>query len=242
MNIYCTKCRKNEKVKGHKFCKPCRNEYERNKRLEKRIKLGLPVRLKYNDLSKCIIESCNRSPRSNGMCNMHYERKRSYGKTSFSEREMNNFLDKETFHMNYSVDPQTGCWNWIRFKYKGYGEFNHKRKKYRAHRFSYELFKEKIPDGMIACHSCDNPACVNPDHIFLGTHSDNNRDMVNKNRNAKGSQNGNSKLAEDKVIEIKRRLNKGDTIKNISADFGVKPTAICNINSNKTWKHVKVGT
>ncbi len=234
----CVKCEKNPKVKGHKFCQPCRNVVEKDKRAEKRIKLGLPPLMRYDISAQCNIKSCDRAPRASGMCNMHYERKRIYGKTSFSEREMNNFLDKDTFHMNYVLDPKTGCWNWSRFKYKGYGEFNHQRKKYRAHRFSYELFREKVPEGMIVCHSCDNPACVNPDHLFVGTHSDNNADMNKKGRQAKGSTQANSKLSESDILRVREEFKKGTSGKNIALMFNVSVSVISCIKLGKTWRHV----
>lgn len=75
------------------------------------------------------------------------------------------------------------CWMWLKEKdEKGYGKYNLDGKKLAAHRYSYELKHGKIPKGMLACHKCDNPSCVNPDHFFLGTHLDNMIDAYEKGR------------------------------------------------------------
>jgi hypothetical protein len=84
------------------------------------------------------------------------------------------------------IDKLTGCWNWILSKTEsGYGTITYKSKYYRAHRFSYMTFVGEIQEGMIVLHSCDNPACVNPEHLSIGTNLDNSRDMVKKGRQRK---------------------------------------------------------
>ena len=91
---------------------------------------------------------------------------------------------KEKFYERFAVDEQTGCWNWVRGKFTGgYGAISHNRKTIKAHRASYELHFGPIPKNLFVCHKCDNPSCVNPDHLFLGTASDNAKDMVSKGRN-----------------------------------------------------------
>jgi hypothetical protein len=83
------------------------------------------------------------------------------------------------------------CWNWTGGKVNfGYAAFFVNGKPVRGHRFSYELKYGKIPRGFFACHRCDNPSCVNPDHVFLGTQADNIADCISKGRNAKGQTHG----------------------------------------------------
>jgi len=89
------------------------------------------------------------------------------------------------FHDNkYDINEITGCWEWKRATNNiGYGMFRIKQGLMRtAHRVSYELFNGPIPNGMVVCHTCDNPKCVNPDHLWVGTMLDNIRDMDSKGR------------------------------------------------------------
>lgn len=93
-----------------------------------------------------------------------------------------------------SKNPESGCWEWIgrREQYTGYARVKLKGKKISIHRLAYELWKGPIPEGLFVCHSCDNRICINPEHLWLGTHQDNMDDMVKKGRQytPKGDENG----------------------------------------------------
>lgn len=98
---------------------------------------------------------------------------------------------EERFWAKVDKSPHPkGCWVWTRYKYLGYGQFGIGRKLMLAHRFAFSNTKGAIPKGLLVCHSCDNPPCCNPDHLFLGTQADNIRDAVSKNRMATGDRSG----------------------------------------------------
>ena len=87
------------------------------------------------------------------------------------------------FYEKFIVDANTGCWNWTHsLNTGGYGRVYISGKHILAHRFSYEMFNGDFDKSMFVCHKCDNPICVNPDHLFIGTAKDNNHDMMAKGR------------------------------------------------------------
>lgn len=150
----------------------------------------------------------------------------------------NSFISKIT------IDNNSGCWNWNRGLFRdGYGAFWNGSKTVRTHRFSYRYFRGKIPEGFCVCHRCDNPKCVNPNHLFLGTALDNERDKIKKNRRnnigAKGESHGLSKLTEDQVREIRKIVASGKLSQNKTAKlFGVDSGLVNGIVHRKHWKHI----
>ncbi len=135
---------------------------------------------------------------------------------------------------------KSGCWIWQGCDLgKGYGGFWYKGKKYRAYRLAYEFAKGPIPKGKLICHSCDNPPCVNPEHLWAGTNKENLGDMKRKGRQAKGRDNGKVKLTIRQVKEIKAAEKKGKCNRALFARrFGVTENAIYSIAIGRTWKHV----
>jgi len=132
-----------------------------------------------------------------------------------------------------------GCHYWAgSVKNTGYGEFWNGSKMERVHRIAYKLYKGPIPeDKNTICHSCDNRMCVNPDHLFAGTITDNHEDMVSKNRHTFGETNGRAKMTEDNVVEI--LVNPyGLRVSDFAKKFNVSRTMIRYVQDGVTWKHI----
>lgn len=134
-----------------------------------------------------------------------------------------------------------GCWNWIGYRLlNGYGRFSLRGKTELAHRASWKLENGDIPHGLQVLHRCDNKACVNPAHLFLGTQKDNQQDMKSKGRGTKnyGEKAGRHKLVEADVWEIHRLHRGGLGNVEIAAKFGVQKAAIQKIVTGSRWPHI----
>ena len=161
----------------------------------------------------------------------------------------------------------SGCWIWQGYLDKdGYGKLQINNKRDRAHRWSYKIFKKDVSKDILICHHCDNPSCVNPNHLFSGTQKDNMQDAVKKNRmscgekhfskinpqlvsrgkkhskimkkvSAKGEKHCRAKLTEKQIKEI-RRLCQFKGNKEISELFDVSRSLIEKIKYRKIWKHI----
>jgi len=158
----------------------------------------------------------------------------------------------------WSYVNETGsCWLWtgaVRQK-SGYGVFSFTaREQIYAHRFAWEITRGPIPDGLIVCHHCDVRNCVNPEHLFIGTHKDNTQDAARKGRMShgdahwtrrnpsavlRGSRVGLAKLTEDQVCEIRRACTgrRGEQTE-FARRFGVQPAVIGKILRREIWRHV----
>lgn len=139
------------------------------------------------------------------------------------------------------IKPTSNCWLWTGGKNDtGYGTFNVNGKTYRVHRLIYEMHFGIIPIGMWVLHKCDNPPCVNPMHLFLGTCADNNADMVKKGRlvNPIGIHHGRAKLNNQKVRTIRQLANGGMTMRQIGDKIGVSHGTIADLLRGRTWSHV----
>lgn len=133
-------------------------------------------------------------------------------------------------------EPNTGCYLWLGpYDKDGYGKISTDDGRYlRAHRYAYEL-KNGAPPQNLACHSCDNPTCVNPDHIFDGTHKENHGDRGRKNRQAKGERCGQAKLTSEQVLFL-RENRPGE--KYAFSTFGIARSQYYRILRGASWEHL----
>ena len=138
----------------------------------------------------------------------------------------------------------SGCWEWLGGTSRGYGSFGlplgGRVVTRRAHRISYALEFGITPADLCVLHTCDNPSCVRPDHLFLGTDTDNIADKIRKGRGAKGSAIGLSKLTEDDVVKMRRLYRESETLgmEDIAKIYHVSGNAGREAIIGKTWSHV----
>lgn len=141
----------------------------------------------------------------------------------------------ERFHSKYSV-LEDGCWLWTGNKNMcGYGVSRYQDKKIGAHRLSWLLLRGEIPVGLHVLHRCDNPPCVNPDHLFLGTQRDNNADKISKGRHGIGERNGNTALTTEQVIAIRNSPLRNLDLARL---HNLDPSTISHIRRRTRWRHV----
>lgn len=153
-------------------------------------------------------------------------------------------LNLEKFLSHVYPEPNTGCWigDWLPTK-KGYGntsKFTTDGYSLRgSHRISYYLHKGSFDFSLLVCHTCDNPACVNPEHLFLGTSQQNTHDMVKKGRSSKGIDRPTNKLTEEQVVEIRDKYSTGRyTQRQLGAEYGVDYGGVGRIIRRDTWRHI----
>ncbi len=190
----------------------------------------------------CGIDGCDRKYSAKGLCAWHYLRFKRNGDPNIAKnRWTDHYFSLEDYLNKNHQKHSNGCWIWIGNKtQKGYGWTGSyseakKFKIYRAHRLSYHFYKNEIPDGMFVLHSCDNPSCINPEHLFLGTHEDNMKDRELKNRTHRGigEKNSHSKLTKEQAIYIMKNIYKKSAYE-LSIEFGVCEDTVRNIWHGRT--------
>ncbi len=151
---------------------------------------------------------------------------------------------RKRFELHFKKLGKNDCWLWESCRTRqGYGQFRVNNKMLRAHRVAYEMYRGKISQGLCVCHSCDNPSCVNPNHLWTGKHQDNMDDKTMKGRGVRpplvaGEKHGMSKLTENNILEIRQEASSGQSRKALSKKYGVTYSAIGYIIRRDTWRHV----
>ncbi len=158
--------------------------------------------------------------------------------------------EKDAARFWSKVSKSDGCWTWTGYVMPfpdGYGMFKVKPRMQLSHRVAWTIENGTIPKGMSVLHSCDNPPCVNPKHLSVGTQAKNMADCGNRKRTyfqkhpevrARGERSGTTKLRESDVRRIRKMYEAGERQSDIAAAFGIHSTTVSSIVLVKTWKHV----
>lgn len=183
--------------------------------------------------STCLISSCERPEWSRGWCRRHYDKWRNHGDPSW---------EPPTIHERFWSRAERGpdCWEWQGYRRPDrYGLVGGRTTpKILAHRLAWQLTYGPIPTGLFVCHHCDNPPCVRPDHLFLGTQTDNMRDAAKKGRiySGIGARRAMAKVTPQQVREI--RSLTGLTLKQIGMRYGIKASQVSKIRLGQCWADV----
>lgn len=146
--------------------------------------------------------------------------------------------DKRRFFSRVRINGTDDCHEWHgKSNNMGYGIISFRKVYFLCHRVAYYLDSYQQPGNLRVCHKCDNPKCVNPKHLFLGTSKDNSQDMANKGRSTKGTSHWGSKLTEDDIPKIRDLHTEGVSIQQIADKFRISRCRISDIILCKTWKH-----
>ena len=149
----------------------------------------------------------------------------------------------EAFEASCMPEPNSGCWLWLgsRFRHRhGYGAFTcrpHGIIQQRAHRIAWKLFRGDVDPARHVLHRCDNPSCVNPDHLFLGDQASNMKDKVRKGRQNRGHNHNFAKLTEDQARSILSDRRDADAI---ACEFEISRATVQDIKSGRSWRHIRV--
>lgn len=196
---------------------------------------------------KCSFSGCSKKAHSKGLCGSHYQQQRRGEELRPLQQQFHGLSEKERFMKWVAVQPN-GCWNWIgstrkmknTSQYEWHGQWrNAAGENELTHRAAWRLFKGEFPNVAHVLHKCDNPKCVNVEHLYLGNHYQNMADMWARGRAkpglVQGSKHGMAKLTEEKVREIRES---SESAKEIAQRMGVARTTIYDVRNGKIWNHV----
>jgi hypothetical protein len=189
-------------------------------------------------VATCRIDDCERPHAARGLCHPHWKRLRKYGDPLAPKPPARKTPIAERFWAKVTVAELDDCWEWQAARDTwGYGYFRvaHGDVMRRAHRVAWEISHGPIPDGMLACHTCDNPPCVNPAHLFLGDDAANCADKVAKNRQSRtpphwGEASPGVKVSSEAVHQIRARYAAGGISQTeLGRQYGISQTQVSRI-------------
>jgi hypothetical protein len=197
----------------------------------------------------CSFPGCDKPSVARGLCHTHYKRVQIHGDVNYTETIIKKLSwsrpdEIKTWLLAHREIDANGCWLWTRSREGGgYGNQVIEKRLYKVSRVSASLWLGfDITSPLQILHSCDNPPCFNPSHLFPGTQKDNMKDMCRKNRKvvAQGERSGGAKLTDSQVREIRKLRGEGNRTKDLADQFRVYQTAIDNIYARRTWKNLTV--
>jgi len=192
---------------------------------------------------KCSFNGCVKDAFSKGLCGSHYAQQRQGKELKPLQQQFHGLGEKERFEKRVADHP-TGCKVWLgsiqmmqnRPKADWHGQWrNAAGERELTHRAAYRMYKGPIVQGAFVLHTCDNPRCVNTDHLFVGTADDNSKDSVGKLRHAYGMKNRRRKMDEEAVKAIRAFRGKH---REIADRFGVTQSLVSMIRARKIWRYV----
>ena len=191
-------------------------------------------------MNNCSIPECAKPIYRRNTCRMHYARIQRHGSPYVRLKNSVEKTVEQTLALHVPNRPISGCWIWLGHRDKrGYGRMYLNRRQGFAHRYIYQHFKGGLRDDQLLRHTCDNPPCVNPDHLIPGTDADNARDMVERGRSARGTKHRAAKLTESQVMEMRRTYAAGEASQaDLARQYGLTPTPVSQLLRGITWKHL----
>lgn len=195
------------------------------------------------DILTCVTDGCNTKIYARGLCSKHYQRARKRGQldelgTGASRKSLKERFERIGWH-----ETEDGCWEWKGHVHRttGYGRVREEspgKRVLSAHRASWMIHNGSIPEWAVVCHRCDNRACVNPEHLFLGTQATNIRDAADKRRMSNGENSGKAKLTDIQVDDIRKRYADGGILqRELAEEFSTRQSTISQLVSRKRRPH-----
>lgn len=197
-------------------------------------------------LTGCIEDggTCGEKIVGRGRCRKHYARwwKKAKGRKTAPALNLKTLTPEQRFWARVQRGGETQCWPWEGSTgKKGHGEFfvSPEQGRVPAHAYALEIASgQRCPEGLEACHRCDNPPCCNPRHIYYGTRQQNVDDMWARERTPRGSARTQAKLDEASVLSIRQRFAAGETSTRLAVEYGVSDSLISYIVNGRAWQHV----